>query len=91
MMKASVADYGTNRRLNWLSDIAADLAELVQLMSVEEARTEVRPTRSEVAPRHLAEMEAVIEAAFAHVRERADADFFTMPPRAAKHYAAVRH
>jgi hypothetical protein len=44
--------------------------------------------RQSVAPHHLAEMEAVIDAAFAHVRERADADFFTLPGWAAAHYAA---
>jgi hypothetical protein len=84
---ASLADWGQKYRASHLAEIADELAELVQLMSAETSAKDAN-TRQEVAPQHLAEMEIVIEAAFAHVRERADADFFTLPAWAATHYAA---
>lgn len=85
---ASHTNWGHRRCVSHLAEIADELAELVQLLGTEISVNEANGARQEIAPRHLAEMEAVIDAAFAYPRERGDADFFTLPTWAPARYAA---
>lgn len=89
MMKmTSVSFRVTDQSGTRLEGIAEQLSKLVQLMSPADMRiataTDARVGRGDVASHDLAEMEAVIEAAFAY------ADFFTVPLLARKRYAAIR-